>query len=169
MEITSDLKISAPATGEHDRESGFTLIETVIAMIVLLVAVLGVFLTVTYAINYNAGNSTRTKTLAVLQQEVERLRSAKFTPNGIAGTDPLLYGTSAAGTTRTVTVDNMIFNITTVIDNDPATAGVQDESTVPSTATSFKEITITARLASPSPGWQTAIPSTVVMRRVKSN
>ena len=156
METTNDLK----------SESGFTLIETVIAMIVLLVALLGVFITITYAISYNAGNSTRTKTLAALQQKVEQLRSAKFTPTA---TDNILLGTNAAGTTTTVTVDNMTFNITTVIDNDPSTAGIQDEGAVASSATAFKEITVTARLASPSPGWQTAIPSTVVMRRVKSN
>lgn len=166
MQSNSEIQTSTPDGIVQCSETGFTLIETVIAMVVLLVAVLGVFLTVTYAINYNAGNNTRTKTLAVLQQEVERLRSAKFTPSG---TDNVLLGTGAAGTTRTVTVDNMTFNVTTVIDNDPATAGVQDEAAVASTATAFKEITISARLASPSPGWQTAIPSTVVMRRVKSN
>jgi len=166
MENTCDLKMSTAADSMRDSQSGFTLIETVIAMVVLLVALLGVFITISYAISYNAGNSTRTKTLAALQQEVERLRSAKFTPTG---TDALLLGTNAAGNTRTVTVDNLIFNITTVIDNDPATAGIQDETARTSSATSFKEITFTARLASPSPGWQTAIPSTVVMRRVKSN
>ena len=142
------------------------MIEVIIAMVILLVALLGVFMTISYAVNYNSGNSTRTKTLAVLQQEVERLRSAKFTPSL---TDNLLLGTAAAGVTRTVTVDNLIFNITTIVDNDPATNGIQDEAARPSADTSFKELTVTARLASPSPGWQTAIPSTVILRRVKSN
>ena len=52
-----------------------------------------------------------------------------------------------------------------VVDNDPFTAGIQDETTF----TSLKEISITAQLASPSPGWQTAVPATVVLRRVKAN
>lgn len=161
-----NLEDSCPAQASVNAESGFTLIEVIIAMIILLVALLGVFMTISYAINYNSGNSTRTKTLAVLQQEVERLRSAKFTPTF---TDNLLLGTAAAGVSRTVTVDNMIFNITTIVDNDPSTNGVQDEAARPSADTSFKELTVTARLASPSPGWQTAIPSTVILRRVKSN
>jgi prepilin-type N-terminal cleavage/methylation domain-containing protein len=164
--MQSNLEDRCPAKASVQAESGFTLIEVIIAMIILLVALLGVFMTISYAVNYNSGNSTRTKTLAVLQQEVERLRSAKWTPTF---NDPLLLGTSAAGVPRTVTVDNMIFNITTIIDNDPATIGVQDEAARSSSATSFKEITVTARLASPSPGWQTAIPSTVILRRVKSN
>jgi len=164
--MESNLEENTPVKESVRTESGFTMIEVIIAMVILLVALLGVFMTISYAVNYNSGNSTRTKTLAVLQQEVERLRSAKFTPSL---TDNLLLGTAAAGVTRTVTVDNLIFNITTIVDNDPATNGIQDEAARPSADTSFKELTVTARLASPSPGWQTAIPSTVILRRVKSN
>jgi len=164
--MESNLEENSPVKESVRTESGFTMIEVIIAMVILLVALLGVFMTISYAVNYNSGNSTRTKTLAVLQQEVERLRSAKFTPSL---TDNLLLGTAAAGVTRTVTVDNLIFNITTIVDNDPATNGIQDEAARPSADTSFKELTVTARLASPSPGWQTAIPSTVILRRVKSN
>src|SRR5688572_2541871 len=87
-----------PSTGGKD--GGFTLIEVVVALIVILIALLGVFFSITYAINYNAGNSSRAKTLAVLQQEVERLRSAKFTPTA---TDVALHG---ATTSQIVTVNN---------------------------------------------------------------
>lgn len=161
---------------ERSSDSGFTLIETVIAMVVLLVALLGAFLTVSYAINYNAGNNARTKTLAVLQREIERLRSAKFlpctTPNVTTGrVDPLLLGGT---TTRTIPAsadtDNYSFVITTRVDNDLSTPAIaENEATVSSCNITLKELTITATLASPSPGWQTAIPATVVMRRVKSN
>src|SRR2546423_5134557 len=61
-------------------ESGFTLIETVIALVILMVAVLGVFGAFTYSIRWNSGNSNRSQALSVLQREVESLRSAKFTP-----------------------------------------------------------------------------------------
>jgi prepilin-type N-terminal cleavage/methylation domain-containing protein len=175
MKSTSDLEIRPTEKQSRSTQSGFTLIEVVIAMVVLLVAVLGVFLTVSYAINYNAGNNARTKTLAVLQREIERLRSAKFLPCTTANVttgriDPLLLGGS---TTRTIAAsaatDNYSFIITTTIDNDPTTTAVDNDTAINSCNTAFKEITITARLASPSPGWQTAIPATVVMRRVRAN
>jgi prepilin-type N-terminal cleavage/methylation domain-containing protein len=61
-------------------EAGFSLIEVAVAMVVILIALLGVFFTLTYAITYNAGNNSRAQALAVLQEEVERLRALKFTP-----------------------------------------------------------------------------------------
>jgi Tfp pilus assembly protein PilV len=173
--------MNSPMSKQHhnrNAESGFTLIEAVVAMVVILIAVMGVFMTITYAINYNAGNNSRAKTLAILQREVERLRSAKFTPcttpNVTTGRiDPLLLGANSS--TRNIppsaVTDNLSFDITTSIDNDPSPSapGIQDEGVINSCNTSFKEITITAKLANPSPGWQTAVPATVVMRRVKSN
>ena len=74
-----------------NNESGFSLVEVVCALVILLIALLGVFVTFTYSINYNAGNSSRSQALALLQREVEQLRSKKFTPDF---TDPALYGGS---------------------------------------------------------------------------
>lgn len=147
------------AAKPNSSEAGFTLIEVTIAMVIILVSMLGVAFSLTYAVNYNTGNASRAKCLAVLQQEVERMRSAKFTPGF---TDPLLAGGS---TTRTVDSASNSFTITTTVDNDPYTNGIQDETVF----TSMKEITITAQLAAPSPGWQTAVPAVFVLRRVKSN
>jgi prepilin-type N-terminal cleavage/methylation domain-containing protein len=175
MKSTSELKKLSAENHSRSAQSGFTLIEVVIAMVVFLVAVLGVFLTISYAINYNAGNNARTKTLAILQREVERLRSAKFLPCTTANVttgriDTLLLGGT---TTRTIAAsadtDNYSFVITTVIDNDPTSVAADDETAINSCNTAFKEIRITAQLASPSPGWQTAVPATVVMRRVRAN
>lgn len=153
-------------------ESGFSLVEASIAMVVILVALLGVFSVFTYTIQFNAGNKARAQALAVLQQEVERYRSAKFTStftDNYAPTSPdngtrdITGGTKA---TRTVTATNgLIFTVNVIVDNDPLTAGIQDE-TVP---TALKEVEIRVRLATPSPGWQTAVPATVVMRRVRGN
>ncbi|HTH50477.1 MAG TPA: prepilin-type N-terminal cleavage/methylation domain-containing protein [Pyrinomonadaceae bacterium] len=151
--------MTMPCPEKIKGESGFTLVETTIAMVIILVAMLGVAFSLTYAINYNSGNASRAKCLAVLQQEVERMRSAKFTPGF---TDPSLAGGS---TTRTVTSAGNTFNITTDVDNDPFTLGVQDDSVF----TSLKEIRITAQLAAPSPGWQTAVSATFILRRVRSN
>ena len=157
---------------DPNREAGFSLVEVSIAMVIILVALLGIFSVFTYAIQYNAGNKSRAQALAVLQQEVERYRSAKFTStftdsyaptNPDNGTRDITGGTKAA---RIVTPTNgRIFRVNVVVDNDPLTAGIQGEA-VP---TALKEIEIRVTLASPSPGWQTAVPATIVMRRVRGN
>ncbi len=58
-------------------QSGFSLIEVVLALVILLVALLGVFLSFTYAISYNAGNNSRSQALAILQQQVEKMRRSE--------------------------------------------------------------------------------------------
>jgi type II secretory pathway pseudopilin PulG len=141
-------------------ESGFTLVEVVVAMVVLMIALLGVFGTFTYAINYNAGNNSRAQALAVLQQEVELLRSAKFTPTMV---DTDLQG--GAKTPKTVTAANgNMFRVQVEVDDDPLTAGIQINTTK-----TIKEISITVSLANPTPGWQTSVPATVILRRVRGN
>jgi prepilin-type N-terminal cleavage/methylation domain-containing protein len=149
-----------------DREqSGFTLIEVAIAMVVILVALLGVVFTFTYSIMYNMGNNSRSQALAVLQQEVEQMRAAKFTPTI---TDSNLSGHTSASRTITNALGTS-FTITESVDNDPFTTGVQDNSVVTDANCTYKEITVTVQLSSPSPGWQTAVPSTVILRRARAN
>lgn len=144
-------------------EKGSTLIEVACALVIILVALLGVAFAFTYAINYNAGNSSRSKSLAVLQQEVEQLRAAKFTPTI---TDTALSG--GIKTPKSVTAPTgERFTVTISVDNAPLTAGIQDDAAVPNPT--LKEISVTSQLASPSPGWQTAIPATVILRRVRAN
>jgi len=141
-------------------ERGFSLIEVIIAMIILLVALLGVFLTFTYAVNYNAGNNSRSQALSILQQEVELLRSAKFTP-GV--TDETLTG--GTKTPKIITsADGSRFRVDIVVDDDPFASGVQTDTTK-----TLKEISVTVTSESPTPGWQTIIPARVFLRRVRSN
>lgn len=141
-------------------EGGFSLIEVIIAMIILLVALLGVFLTFTYAVNYNAGNNSRSQALSVLQQKVEQLRSAKFTP-GV--TDAELAGGEKTPEIYTA-ADGNRFRVNVTVDDDPYTAGVQVD-----TSKTLKEITVIVTSESPTPGWQTSVPARVLLRRVRSN
>lgn len=62
------------------------MIEMVIALVILFVAVMGVFAAVTWATRYNRGNSQRSQALAVMQREIEYLRAAKFTPTQLSTT-----------------------------------------------------------------------------------
>jgi type II secretory pathway pseudopilin PulG len=129
-------------------------------MVIILISLLGVFVTFIYAINYNSGNNSRSQALAVLQQKVETLRSAKFTPTI---TDSTLTGGTKA-TESVTSADGNRFSIQVVIDDDPFTSGIQIDATK-----SVKEISATVTLESPSPGWQTSVPATVILRRVKAN
>ena len=146
----------------NKNEAGFSLIEVVSSMVILLIVLLGVFITFTYSINYNAGNSSRSQALSVLQREVEIMRSKKFTPDF---TDPDLYGGVKPDRSR-VYLDGNKFIISSSIDNNPSTPAIDaDESVKPS----IKQIKITVALDRPTPGWQTAIPASVILQRVRGN
>lgn len=146
-------------------ESGFSLVEVICAQVILLIALLGVFVTFTYSVNYNAGNSSRSQALSLLQEEVEQIRSKKFTsaPNG---TDSYLYGGVKADRHITAYNGNK-FKIAVSIDNNPATPAVIDSNN--ELITTIKQIAITVTLDSPTPGWQTAVPATVILQRVRGN
>lgn len=63
---------------ERKGEGGFTIIETSIALVVLMVATLGVASLFVYAINYNTGANERVVAIAIAQQQMERWRKTPF-------------------------------------------------------------------------------------------
>ena len=153
---------------DKSNEDGFSLVEVIIALVVFLIVMLGLVVVFTYAVNYNSGNNSRAQALAVLQQQVELSRSAKFTRNKTDDATTLFDMTGGTKTPKTVTsADGNRFKIQTVIDDDPSTTAV--DVVVPPTAATLKEITITVTLDSPTPGWQTSVPAKVVLRRARAN
>src|SRR5437667_5552012 len=60
-------------------ERGFTLIETSIAMVIMMVAGLGVVSLFVYSISNNSGGNDRAVAISIAQQQVEQLRSVRFT------------------------------------------------------------------------------------------
>lgn len=153
-------KYQRPCVARNPGDGGFSLIETTVAMVIFLIAILGVFITFTFAVNYNAGNASRAQALAVLQQRVEQMRSAKFTPTL---TDSMLTG-GTKSPEIIIAPNGDRFRIQVVIDDDPNTSGVQVDATKV-----FKEVSVTVSLDSPTPGWQTSVPATIVLRRVRGN
>ncbi|HVE59133.1 MAG TPA: prepilin-type N-terminal cleavage/methylation domain-containing protein [Pyrinomonadaceae bacterium] len=144
---------------EKSGQSGFSLVEVTVAMTILLVAVLGVFISFAFAVSYNAGNSSRAQALAILQQKVEQMRSAKFTPTV---TDSTLTGGTKPAEVVTASDGNK-YRIQVVVNNDPLAEGKTELTT------RFKEVSVTVTLERPTPGWQTAIPATIILRRVRGN
>jgi len=148
---------------ERDKspEAGFSLIEVSISMVVFLIAVLGVFISFAYAISFNSGNNSRAQALAILQQKVEEMRSKRFVPTA---TDPSLTGGQKPSEIVTGQ-DGNPYRIDVTIDNDPFTDGVQTAET----NIKFKEVRVTVSLERPTPGWQSSVPATVILRRVRGN
>lgn len=160
------------------REKGFSLLECVFAMVIIMIALLGVVHSITYAIIYNAGNATRSQTVAILQREIELLRAAKFTPQAtdnfgpsgsVCRTDGLRDITGGKKTPCTLAAPNGgQFMVTTWVDDDPFTVNPVDTPDV-NANTTFKEITVRVQLATPSPGWQNSVVVESVLRRTKGN
>jgi Tfp pilus assembly protein PilV len=143
------------------REGGFSLIEVVIALLILMVVVMGIFAAFTHATVYNSGNNRRSEALSVLQREVENLRSLKFNPLPAVVHADLAGGVKA---TKNVPTNNVNYAVDVTIDDDPFTAGVQVDP-----ARTMKEITVTVVPTGGTNTWVAAVPIRVVFRRVCSN
>ena len=89
-------------------ERGFTLIETSIALVILMVAGLGVASLFTYSVRYNTGANDRALALSVAQQQIEQLRSVPFT-------DSLLNVTSATVLTPNTVSNGRTYRVTKTV------------------------------------------------------
>ena len=105
--------------GIHSREHGFTLLETAIALVMIMIIGLGVVSLFAYATQANVSADDRELSMAIAQQRLEWLRTIPFTtqtrslaysyPNGgLAATDP-------GGVSETVTSAGRSYTITTII------------------------------------------------------
>jgi Tfp pilus assembly protein PilV len=65
-------------------DRGFTLIETTVAMLVMMVVGLGATSLFLYAVRYNSGASQRSIAMAVAQQRLEVLRGVEYDAAGLA-------------------------------------------------------------------------------------
>src|SRR3954452_24208045 len=72
------MKMRTPKNKTANGESGFTLIETSIAMVVMMVAALACSSLFVFSIQNNAGGSERALSMAVAQQQLEQLRSVEY-------------------------------------------------------------------------------------------
>lgn len=132
-------------------QKGFTLIETSIAMLILMVAALGVASMFAYAANNNAGGVSRTIALTVAQHRLELLRNLPFD-------SPQLAATAANPAPQTVTRSGGTFRVTTII--------ADSAGSLPSPAAAVKRKTITVRVTPLGKGFgYSAAPVTLVTTR----
>jgi prepilin-type N-terminal cleavage/methylation domain-containing protein len=67
-----------PGAEPSKGQNGFTLLEVVIALVIMMIAALGAAVLYAYAINYNSGAYDRTLAHAVAQRQLESLRRVSF-------------------------------------------------------------------------------------------
>ena len=81
------MKTQTPKHNSTNGERGFTLIETTIASLVMLVGALACSSLFVFSVQNNIGGSERALAMAVAQQQLEQIRSVKYTDSTLdAGT-----------------------------------------------------------------------------------
>jgi Tfp pilus assembly protein PilV len=106
--------------GRGPRQAGgFTIIETVIALCVMMVAGFGAISLFLFAIGYNAGASDRAHALAIAQQRMEALRSTTFDNLSTMAAGATFNGTVTEGSTTAGESDAHNFTVATTVENDP--------------------------------------------------
>lgn len=138
---------AAGIAARNATEQGFTLIETTIAMVLMMIAALGVASLFTYSITYNSGGNDRAVAISIAQQHIEQLRSVSFT-------DPILNVTAATVVSPDTVSNGRTYRVTRTV-----TGSNNNVSGNPTLKT------ITIQVNPLSPGWA-GFP--VILRTIRS-
>ena len=139
-------------------ERGFTLLETSIALVILMVVGVGSASMFAYAVRNNSSGSERAQALAIAQQQVERLRQQSFSTSG---------GTSAqlnAGTTTQNIDSNGLGSACT-----GARPCYTITTTIVDTSSTLKTITVSVAAQNAVTSWSAANPVTLITQRAKAS
>ena len=141
--------VAEAAAGEH----GFSLIEACIALLLMMIVALGSASLFSFSVYNNSGGSDRATSLAIAQQALELLRSARF--NSTFTDDGLEGGTEDQ---PDVVRDGRTFTVTRIIDDVPATGAIDIDPT-----TNLKSITIVVTPQDIGQGWAFGAGGTVTL------
>ncbi len=135
---TSQPPKSGTSIGQAD--SGFTILECTIAMLLMTIVGLGIAGVFSYSIKNNVSANDRELAMAVAQQTIEQLRNVAFTDSSLSAT---------AGTTTTVTRAARTYTVvTTIVD-----------SNVVNSAATTKTITVQVTPNGDGAAWATTVSS----------
>jgi type II secretory pathway pseudopilin PulG len=106
-------------TASRSQEQGFTLIETAVALVIMMVIGLGAASLFAYATMANSGATDRELAMAVAQKRMEWLRTMPFsvTTRNLAYSYPNGGLGATTGTTETETSSGRPYTIVTIIEN----------------------------------------------------
>src|SRR5215216_4694773 len=146
MKNINVMKLPRPKNETPNGQSGFSLVETSIALLVMMVGALACTSLFVFSLQNNVGGSERALAMAVAQQQLEQIRSGSFEDS------TLNVGT----TTSTVTSSERNYTVERV---------VADESNpADGTAKQLRRITIRVTPQSGGPNW-TRTPVVLVSLR----
>lgn len=139
------MKVKVKTTNKKG-ERGFTLVETSISMVVMMVAGLAVSSLFVFSMQNNVGGNERALAMAVAQQQLEQLRSVTFEDT-----------TMTVGTTTT-TISNGDKNYSVV-------KTITDETNADGSSKQLRKISITVTPLGGTHGTWTRTPITLVSYR----
>ncbi len=107
------------------KEDGFTLIETCIALVMLMVIVCGVLPLGVYALKYNSAAAIRAGAVTAAQRKLEQLRAGSFT-SCISSSETVTVGPTES---QSYTVDVTVTDVTATMKNITIVVTPQGRST----------------------------------------
>ena len=109
---------------DQKTDCGFTLIETCIAMVILMIVACGVLPLGVYALKYNSAAAIRAGAVTAAQRKLEQLRASSFT--SCTSSSEVTIGPTDS---QTYTVDVTVTDVTTTLKNITITVTPQGRST----------------------------------------
>jgi Tfp pilus assembly protein PilV len=128
------MKTKTPKTPNSKGERGFTIIETTIASVVMMVGALAMSSLFVFSTQNNVGGSDRALAMAVAQQQLEQLRSVTFE-------DASLTATTTNSTVRSSGRDYTVQRV------------IADETNANGSARNLKRITVTVTPMGTGQNW----------------
>ena len=110
---------------DHKEERGFTLIETCIAMVMLMVVVCGVLPLSVYAMKYNSAAAIRAGAVTAAQRKLEQLRASSYT-SCISSSEVVAVGPTDS---QSYTVDVTVTDVSATLKKITITVTPQGRST----------------------------------------
>jgi len=110
---------------DHKKDGGFTLIETCLAMVMLMIVVCGVLPLGFYALKYNSAAAIRAGAVMAAQRKLEQLRAGSFT-SCISSSEVVTVGPTDS---PTYTIDVIVTDVTATLKNITITVTPQGRST----------------------------------------
>jgi Tfp pilus assembly protein PilV len=128
------MKTQSPKNETPNTQSGFSLLETTIALLVMMVGALACASLFVFSLQNNVGGSERALAMAVAQQQLEQIRSVSYEDTTL----------NAGSTTATIRSGERNYTVQRT---------VASETNADGTARQLKRITITVTPQTAGPDW----------------